>query len=246
VCIKAATFLASLPRINLSIPGVRLFLSCFYLVFDACVLSLVDSIIWRTPLIPNLTKYSTRRNSQGLANFIPEPQKVYRRRLAKLASHRILDQLASESISDIHFLFYLNFERKEMDDYFSPLDFSTINGYPHALPEKAIEKLPSFQGNNVVTAKSHIKLFSLCINKWCSGAAHNHQDIKMKLFALSLEEASDWFSSLDDNKYSTIKDLIDGFMERWGDKKEHRHLLAALHSIKKNENETMEEFKKVQ
>jgi hypothetical protein len=132
-----------------------------------------------------------------------------------------------------------------MDDYFSPLDFSTINGYPHAIPEKAIEKLPSFQGNNVVTAKSHIKVFSLCINKWCSGATHNHQDIKMKLFSLSLEEdASDWFSSLDDNKYSTIKDLIDGFMERWGDKKEHRHLLAALHSIKKNENETMEEFNK--
>jgi hypothetical protein len=52
------------------------------------------------------------------------------------------------------------------------------------------------------------------------------------------EDASDWFSSLDDNKYATINDLIEGFTERWGDKKEHRHLLAALHSIKKNENET--------
>jgi hypothetical protein len=49
---------------------------------------------------------------------------------------------------------------------------------------------------------------------------------------------------LDDNKYATITDLIDGFIERWGDKKEHRHLLATLHSIKKNENETMEEFNK--
>ena len=33
-------------------------------------------------------------------------------------------------------------------------------------------------------------------------------------------------------------------MERWGDKKKHRHLLATLHSIKKNENENMEEFNK--
>jgi len=132
-----------------------------------------------------------------------------------------------------------------MDDYFSPLDFSAINGYPHAILEKEIEKLPSFQGNNVVTAKSHIKVFSLCINKRCSGATHNHQDIKMKLFALSLEEyAFDWFSSLYDNKYSTIKDMIDGFMEKWAEKRKHRHLLATLHNIKKNENETMEDFNK--
>jgi predicted transcriptional regulator len=67
----------------------------------------------------------------------------------------------------------------------------------------------------------------------------------LKLFALSLEEdASDWFSGLDDNKFKTISELIEAFTERWGDKKEHRHLLASLHTIKKNENETMEEFNK--
>jgi hypothetical protein len=38
--------------------------------------------------------------------------------------------------------------------------------------------------------------------------------------------------------------LIDAFTEKWGEKKEHRHLLAALNTIKKNENETMEEFNK--
>jgi replication-associated recombination protein RarA len=130
-----------------------------------------------------------------------------------------------------------------MDAYFIPLDFSAINGYPHSLPKKAIENLPSFQGNNAVSAKSHLKAFSLCINKWYIGATHNHQDVKMKLFSLSLEEnAFDWFSGLDDNKFTTIKDLIEAFTERWGDKKEHSHLLAALHSIKKNEKETMEEF----
>jgi hypothetical protein len=69
-----------------------------------------------------------------------------------------------------------------MDDYFSSLDFFAINGYPHDLPEKAIEKLPSFQGNNAVSAKSHPKAFYSCINKWCSGAAHNQGDVKMKLF----------------------------------------------------------------
>jgi predicted transcriptional regulator len=47
-----------------------------------------------------------------------------------------------------------------------------------------------------------------------------------------------------DNTFKTIKDLLDAFTEKWGDKKEHCHLLAALNTIKKNENETMEEFNK--
>jgi hypothetical protein len=131
-----------------------------------------------------------------------------------------------------------------MDDYFSPLDFSTINSYPHVLPEKDIDKWPTFQGNNVITTKAHIKAFSLCINKWCNGATHNHEDVKMKLFACYLEEdAYDWFYGLDDNKFVAIKNLIEAFIERWGDK-EYLHLLATLHGIKKNENETMEEFNK--
>jgi hypothetical protein len=108
--------------------------------------------------------------------------------------------------------------------------------------KKALDKLPSFQGNNVVSAKSHIKAFTHCINKWCG---NTHEDVKMKLFVLSLEEdALDWFMELDDNKVKTIKELIDAFAERWGDRKENRHLLVALNSIKKNENETMEEFNK--
>jgi hypothetical protein len=89
----------------------------------------------------------------------------------------------------------LNFAKVEIDYYFSRLEFSAINGYPHAIPEKTIEKLTSFQGNNAIIEKAHIKAFSLCIKrwcKWCSGATHNHRDIKMKRFSLSLEEdASD-------------------------------------------------------
>ena len=46
-----------------------------------------------------------------------------------------------------------------MDDLFAPFDFSAIAGYPHALPEKTLEKLPTFQGNNAINAKTHIKAF---------------------------------------------------------------------------------------
>ena len=141
-----------------------------------------------TPLNLNLTKYSTRTNSHGLLSFVPELEQVYRRRLHRLSSRRILRQQEFESISDLHLLFYNQPIFEEMDDLFSPFDFSAIAGYPNALLEKALEKLPTFQGNNAISAKTHIKAFSLCINKWCNAAQHNHQDVKMKLFALSLEE----------------------------------------------------------
>jgi hypothetical protein len=126
---------------------------------------------------------------------------------------------------------------------YAPCDFSAINNYPHAIPEKAIEKLPSFQGNNAISAKMHVKSFMRCINKWC--AAHDYEDVKMKLFVLSLEDdASDWYEDKPDNTFKTLKDLIDAFTEKWGEKRDHRHLLAALNTMKKNENETMDEFNK--
>ena len=67
----------------------------------------------------------------------------------------------------------------------------------------------------------------------------------MKLFVLSLEEdALNWFTKQDDDKIKTLQEILDVFNERWGDRKEARFLLAALHVSQKNENETMEEFNK--
>ena len=129
-----------------------------------------------------------------------------------------------------------------MDNAYAPLDFLAINGYPHVISEKSLDKLSYFQGNNVVSARSHIKYFTHCINKWCG---NTHEDVKMKLFVLSLEkDALDWFTELYDNKIKTTKELIDSFTEIWGERKEHSNLLANLNSIMKNENETMEEFNK--
>jgi hypothetical protein len=126
---------------------------------------------------------------------------------------------------------------------YAPCDFSAINNYPHAISEKAIEKLPIFQGNNVISAKMHVKSFMRCINKWC--VAHDYEDVKMKLFVLSLEDdALDWYEDKPNNSFKTLKELIDAFIEKWGEKRDQRHLLPALNTIKKNENETMDEFNK--
>ena len=130
-----------------------------------------------------------------------------------------------------------------MEDLCKPCDFSNIVGYPHDLPDKAIEKLPSFQGNNAVSAKSHITKFNLCLAKWCN--AHNFEDVKMRLFILSLEDdAMEWFQDQSDNKFKTLKEIIEAFNNRWGDRRDNHFLLAALHTSHKQENETMEEFNK--
>ena len=65
----------------------------------------------------------------------------------------------------------------------------------------------------------------------------------MKLFVLSLEDdAAEWYGDLDDDSYKTLNEFLEGFKKKWGEKKELRHLLAALHNIKKMENKTIVEF----
>jgi hypothetical protein len=74
-----------------------------------------------------------------------------------------------------------------MGDLLSPCNFANIQGDPHAIPEKSIEKLPSFQGNDVISVVSHILNFNLCVNKWSNG--HNHEDIKMTLLCILWRES---------------------------------------------------------
>ena len=79
------------------------------------------------------------------------------------------------------------------DTYFKPLDFTQIAGQPHILPEKAIEKLLTFKGNNVVSVENHIGTISKCFLCWVRDPTQTHDDVYMKLFALSLEEdACEW------------------------------------------------------
>jgi hypothetical protein len=51
-----------------------------------------------------------------------------------------------------------------MGSFLTPLNFAAIQGSPHQIPEKAIDKLPTFQGNNAISAKSHILSFDSVFN----------------------------------------------------------------------------------
>ena len=114
-------------------------------------------------------RYSTKRNSQGLFDFILELERAYRRRLNRLTLSSLLTRLGEEAISDIPSLFNNSLVDNNlptpMEDLYKPRDFSSIQGYPHAIPDKALEKLPSFQGNNAISVKTHLRNFNACIAK---------------------------------------------------------------------------------
>jgi hypothetical protein len=205
-----------------------------------------------TPL-NNSVRYPTRSNPQGLVDALLEHGRVYTRRVNRLVPRRLLDSLGEEAISDIHHLFSDNNQPivnttttnpfSIMSTLLAPLNFAAIQGAPHAIPDKAIDKLPTFQGNNAISAKPHILNVDLCIGKWCHG--HDEEGVKMTLFVYSLEgDAAEWFSEQDPDKFSTLAEIHKAFREKWGDQKENRFLLASLSTSQKKENETMEEFNK--
>ena len=98
---------------------------------------------------------------------------------------------------------------------FKTLEFSQIAGSPHIILNDAIKKLPTFQGNNAITAKSHLQKFEKLLVSYCNDVAHDHDGVKMKLFALSLEDDSgEWYLDLADNSYKTLSEFRDGFRKK--------------------------------
>ena len=66
----------------------------------------------------------------------------------------------------------------------------------------------------------HLRNFSRCINAYVSDPANQHDDIYMKLFALSLDgKASDWYNNLLDNAFATLTAFKTAFTNTFGEKK---------------------------
>ena len=107
-----------------------------------------------------------------------------------------------------------------MTNYFKPLDFTQIEVQPHVIPDKAIEKLPTFQGNSAITATTHLQAISKCFFSWVRDVAQQHDHVYMKIFALSLEgDAYDWYTGREDSSYATYAYFLKVFKKIWGDKK---------------------------
>ena len=79
-------------------------------------------------------------------------------------------------------------------EVFNPCNFSTIQGYPHDFPQVGMDELPSFQGNDAVSVKSHLFAFANWWNKFAV-ANNNFDDVKMRLFVLTFgQDVADWFT----------------------------------------------------
>ena len=105
-------------------------------------------------------------------------------------------------------------------EFYKPLEFSQITGSPHYIPNDAIKKLPRFEGNNATTSKTHLRKFERNLVSYCDNVASNHEDIKMKLFVLALEDdAAEWYENLGDDSYKTLNEFLEGFKKKWGEKK---------------------------
>jgi hypothetical protein len=142
---------------------------------------------------------------------------VYKDGNNHLAPRRLLESLGEEALTDIQFLFQTNNQQIVntptnnpnivMSAFLRPLNVAAIQGAPHTIPDKAIEKLPCFQGNNVICAHSHILNFNLCVLKYCRG--HDEEDVKMTLFVYSLEgDAAELFTEFDPDKFHTLDEIL--------------------------------------
>jgi hypothetical protein len=108
-----------------------------------------------------------------------------------------------------------------MDDFFGPIDFSGIVGYPHDISEDAIDNILDFFDHTHLGA--HIWAFTKFIEKWCDPPIY--EDVLMRLFVFTLvgERAMYWFHDSPDKTFKTIQDLLHAFLNLFGRSQQEIH-----------------------
>jgi hypothetical protein len=123
-----------------------------------------------------------------------------------------------------------------MDDFYSPIDFLGIVGYPHDISQDVIDNTPDYYDYD--DASSHIRAFTQCIDEWCDPPIY--EDVLMKLFSMTfdVEMPYYWFHDLPDKRFKTIQDLLHAFLEIFGhDQKEvHNELVDDFMETWKRKN----------
>jgi hypothetical protein len=125
---------------------------------------------------------------------------------------------------------------------FKPLDMSKIPGYPRRMPPRYGKWLPIFTGSDWVRVDNHMDDF------WAFFQIHpisdDAKDLEMKLFSSTLHvNAREWYDDILDASITSMDQLEEIFLKRWGIKlKDIQMLLKRLKYIKQTENETVREF----
>ena len=96
---------------------------------------------------------------------------------------------------------------------FSPLDFSTILGFPHPVPSIDIwgDHLPRFAEKKEDNPSDHLIRFHQCMVQ----LDIYHEYVLMKMFVFSLEgDAREWYRSLPPSSISYLKEFHRVFHHR--------------------------------
>ena len=102
-----------------------------------------------------------------------------------------------------------------MDYSFKPYHFTDDL---HDVSEEAISKLLLFSGGDSVAVRKHLNRFICVMIIYCILPQYNHEDVKMRLFVLSLEDdALNWFNSCPEDSFTSLQDIFDVFKDKYGD-----------------------------
>jgi hypothetical protein len=125
---------------------------------------------------------------------------------------------------------------------FKPLDMSKILGYPRQMPPRYEKWLPRFTGSDGVRADNHMDNF------WAFFQLHpisdDVEDLAMKLFSATLHgNARKWYDDLPDASITSMDQLEETFLKKWGIKlRDIQMLIKRLEYMKQTKNESIWEF----
>ena len=125
-----------------------------------------------------------------------------------------------------------------LDDLDARFDFTNMHGYPNDMPK--LGKLPTFDGANAITVDDNWSEFTIYMK--IVGGNRLLDDFYICV-SLSLQgEADKWFTSMSNHNIDTLKKLREVFYDRRVKIKYYRLSLNDLMRIRRNENETIDQF----
>jgi hypothetical protein len=125
---------------------------------------------------------------------------------------------------------------------YKPLDMSKIPGYPRAMPPISKRWLPKFTGSDGERADFHMDEFYSYFR--LHPVDNDAEDVVMKLFPTTLRgNAKEWYDDLPDASITSMNQLEETFLGKWGIQSEDISvLLKNFEHIKQTENETLWNF----
>jgi hypothetical protein len=104
---------------------------------------------------------------------------------------------------------------------------SEISGYPHEMPPKYVKWLPNFIGSDEENVEDHMSEF------WVFFQLHpisdNVEDLAMNLFSATLHgNDMKWYDHLPDASITSMDQLEENFMKKWGIRLEDIHMIIKI------------------